>query len=214
MLPVSLILPASMYVYGRAYDKTYDENTAYLLAGAEFTNMVLTFGTKLFIKRTRPLNALPNCYCKDKPVLDVYSFPSGHASTSFSISTMFALRYPKYPQVYAPMFAWSLIISYGRPYFGMHYPTDLLAGAVMGAGSSILVYSLRKELLSFKNQVLSEDKKDEGSINGGTVSLFVGSFLASSIVNTFILKPLPGKRLIISPWMDDKRSGLNVNFKF
>jgi membrane-associated phospholipid phosphatase len=214
MLPMSFLLPASLFIYGRAYKKSYEENTAYLLTGAQITNFTVTFGLKFFIDRERPLNALANCYCKDKPVLDVYSFPSGHTSTGFSIATMFALRYPSYPQVYAPMYAWALLVAYGRPYFGMHYPSDLLAGAVIGTGSSILIHSLRKELLSFKNAVLTESKKDEGSINAGVVSFFAGSFIASTIVNNFILKPLPGKRLFISPWMDDKRSGVNINYKF
>lgn len=214
MLPMSVLLPASLFIYGRAKDKTYDENSAYLLTASQITNVALTFGTKTFFKRERPLKALAHCYCKDKPVIDVYSFPSGHTSVTFSIATMFALRYPDYPQVYAPMYAWALIVAYGRPYFGMHYPSDLLAGSIIGAGSSILVFSLRKELLTFKNSVFSEDKKDEGSINGGVVSFFVGSFIASSIVNNFILKPAPGKRLIISPWMDNKRSGVNINYKF
>jgi undecaprenyl-diphosphatase len=214
MLPVSILLPVSQFIYGRAYDKTYDENSAYLLFGAEITNGLLTFGTKLFVKRERPLNALPNCYCKSKPILDVYSFPSGHSSTSFTIATMYTLRYSKYPQVYLPMYAWAVIVAYGRPYFGMHYPTDLIAGALYGAGSSLLIYSLRKELFKFKNNLLNEDKDDDGSIKGGTVSFFVGSFLASSFVNNFIIKPTPGKRLFVSPWVNEKGGGLNINYGF
>ncbi len=214
MLPMAFLMPASTFIYGRAYDKTYDENTGYLLFASELTNTALTFGTKIFIKRKRPMNRLPHCYIKGKPALDVYSFPSGHTSTTFSIATMFTLRYPSYPLVYVPMYAWAVIVAYGRPYFGMHYPTDLLAGAVYGAGSSILIFSLRKELLKFKNNLFGEDKKDEGSINAGVLSLFVGSFIASSIINTVIFKPVPGKRLFISPWMDNKRSGLNINYKF
>jgi len=214
MLPVSLILPASLFAYGRAKEKTYDENTAYLLASAEFTNMVLTFATKFFVNRKRPLEALPNVHTKGMPRLDVYSFPSGHASTTFSIATMFALRYPKYPLVYAPMYAYALIVAYGRPYFGMHYPSDLLAGAVYGAGSSVLIYSLRKELFKFKNNALNENKNDNGSIQAGTVTFFAGSFIASALVNTFIFKPSDTKRLFVSPWINDKTGGLRVDWRF
>jgi undecaprenyl-diphosphatase len=214
MLPVSILLPVSQFVYSRAYDKTYDENTAYLLLGAEITNGLLTFGTKLFVKRERPLNALAHCYCKGKPTLDVYSFPSGHSSTSFAIATMYTLRYPKYPQVYIPMYAWAAIVAYGRPYFGMHYPTDLIAGALYGAGSSLLIYSLRAELFKFKNSVLNEDKNDDGSIQAGTVSFFVGSFIASSVFNNFIFKPTPGKRLFVSPWVSNKGGGMSVSYGF
>jgi len=213
MLPVAVMLPPTLFIYSRVKRNTYDENSAYLLFTSEFTNFAVTFGIKTFFKRARPLNALQNVHSKGVPILDVYSFPSGHTSTSFSMATMFALRYPSYPQVYAPMFAWGMIIAYARPYFGMHYPSDLLAGAIIGSGSSILVYSLRKELFRFKNQVLGEDKTDEGSINGGVLTFFGAAFAVSAIFDNFIFKEDPGKRFFISPWMDNKRGGLNVKWK-
>ncbi len=213
MLPVAILVPPSLFIYGRVRQKTFDENTAYLAFTSEVTILAITFGTKLLVKRQRPLNALPNVYSKGSPILDVYSFPSGHASTSFSLATMFALRYPKYPQVYAPMYVWALVVAYGRPYFGLHYPSDLLAGAIIGSGSSILIYSLRKELFRFKNQVLGEDKSDDGSINGGVLTFFAGSFAISAIFDNFIFREKPGKRFFISPWMDGKQSGVNVKWK-
>lgn len=213
MLPVALMLPPSLFIYSRVKRNTYDENSAYLLFSSEFTNFAVTFGIKSFFKRARPLNALKNVHSKGMPILDVYSFPSGHTSTTFSMATLFALRYPKYPQVYAPMYVWGFIIAYARPYFGMHYPSDLLAGALIGTGSSVLVYSLRKELFRFKNQVLGEDKTDEGSVNGGVLTFFGAAFAISAIFDNFIFKEDPGKRFFISPWMDNKRGGLNVKWK-
>ena len=181
---------------------------------SELTSTILTFGTKMIINRKRPLEALPHVYTKGMPALDVYSFPSGHTSTTFSVATLFALRYTKYPQVYIPMYAWALIVAYGRPYFGMHYPTDLLAGAIIGTGSSVLIYSLRKELFKFKNSIFSENKNDNGSIQAGTLTFFVGSFVASGLINNFIFKPEPGKRLFVEPWVNDKGGGMNLNWKF
>ncbi|MBN8585907.1 MAG: phosphatase PAP2 family protein [Ignavibacteria bacterium] len=213
MLPVALMLPPSLFIYSRVKRNTYDENSAYLLFSSEFTNFAVTFGIKTFFKRARPLNALKNVHSKGMPILDVYSFPSGHTSTTFAMATMFALRYPDYPQVYAPMYVWGFIIAYARPYFGMHYPSDLLAGALIGTGSSVLVYSLRKELFRFKNQVLGEDKTDEGSVNGGVLTFFGAAFAISAIFDNFIFKEDPGKRFFISPWMDNKRGGLNVKWK-
>lgn len=213
MLPVSILVPPALMVYGRVRQKTYDENTGFLLFTSEVTSVALTFGTKMLVNRKRPLNALSNVHSKGSPILDVYSFPSGHTSSSFALATMFTLRYPKYPQVYAPMFIWSLMVAYGRPYFGMHYPSDLLAGAIIGSGSSILIYSLRKELFRFKNQVLGEDKNDDGSINAGVLTFFGAAFAISAVFDNFIFREDPGKRFFISPWMDSKRGGLNVKWK-
>lgn len=213
MLPVAILLPPAQFIYGRVRQKTYDENTAYLAFTSELTTFTVTFALKTIIKRRRPLEALQNVNAKKMPVLDVYSFPSGHSSTTFSLATMYALRYPDYPLVYIPMFAWAATVGYGRPYFGMHYPSDVLAGALIGSGSSILIYSLRYELFRFKNRVLKEEKNDDGSINAGVLTFFAGSFFLSAVFDNFIFKEDPGKKFFISPWMDSKRSGLNVKWK-
>ncbi|MBZ0201969.1 MAG: phosphatase PAP2 family protein [Ignavibacteria bacterium] len=209
MLPVTLLMPASIFIYGRSTGKTYDENSAYLLSGAIVTDAVLTLGVKFISKRPRPKDRLYNIYTREE-LADRYSFPSGHTGLSFASATMFALRYPKYPQVYAPIYAWALLIAYGRPYFGMHYPTDLLAGAVIGTGSSVLIYSLRKELFRLKNNVFGENKIDEGSLNGGTVSFFLGSFAVSALVNAFIIRNDNKIKLYTVPGS----GGFNVNLNY
>lgn len=213
LLPVSLILPPSLFLYSRAKQHTYDENSAYLAITSEITNFAFTFGLKTLIKRKRPIQALQNVHGKQIPKFDKYSFPSGHASTSFSVATMFALRYPNEPAVYLPMFAWSLIISYGRPYFGMHYPSDVISGMLIGTGSSVLMFSLRKELLKLKNQVFSEDKSDSGTIKSGVITFFAGAFAISAIVDNFIFKDSPEKKVYISPWIGNNGSGLNLKWK-
>lgn len=213
MLPVAILMTPVQFIYGRARQKTYDENTAFLAFTSELTTFTITFGLKTIINRRRPLEALQNVNAKKMPILDVYSFPSGHSSTTFSLATMYALRYPDYPLVYIPMFVWATTVGYGRPYFGMHYPSDVLAGALIGSGSSILIYSLRYELFRFKNRVLKEDKNDDGSINAGVLTFFAGSFFLSAVFDNFIFKEDPGKKFFISPWMDSKRSGINVKWK-
>jgi membrane-associated phospholipid phosphatase len=213
--PVAILVPISLFAYSRAYDKTFDENSAYLLSIAEATSLALTIGTKYIVKRTRPIDALAKVYTRVGGSVDKYSFPSGHTSTSMCIAAMFTLRYPDYPLVYAPMFAWSVIIAYGRPYFGMHYPTDLFAGAIYGAGSAVLIYSLRSEFFKFKNDILNEEKNDEGSINSGTASFFVGSFIASSVFNAVFFGN-NGKVMITALPMFDSygSSGMRLRIQF
>jgi hypothetical protein len=213
MLPVSMLVPSSMLVYGRLRRKTYEENTGYLMSISSFTNIAVTFAAKTLVKRQRPFKSLRNVHMNGTPALDVYSFPSGHTSSGFAMATMLALRYPEYPLVYAPVYVWSLIVAYGRPYFGMHYPSDLLAGALIGTGTSVIVHSLRKELFKFKNQVLGEDKEDTGSLNSGAISFFACSFIASAVVDTFITGRVTKERMFISPWMDGKRGGMKIQWK-
>ncbi|MGH2574732.1 MAG: phosphatase PAP2 family protein [Ignavibacteria bacterium] len=185
MMPVSIILPFGLFIYGRASDNAYEENTGFLHGMSVLTNTALTFSLKFLIKRPRPYVSLKNVYCKGAARHDKYSFPSGHTSYSFSTATMFTLRYPKYPQVYLPLYAWSFIVGYGRVYLGMHYPSDVLGGIAVGTLSSVLIYSLRSEILKFKNNIFNENKPD-ANIDSKSLGVIAGTFILSSAVNEFI----------------------------
>jgi undecaprenyl-diphosphatase len=71
-----------------------------------------------------------------------YSFPSGHTSSSFSAVTALSRAYPKW-YVIAPSFLWAASVGYSRMYLGVHYPTDVTAGAVLGVGTSFAMGWLR-----------------------------------------------------------------------
>ena len=101
---------------------------------------VLTYGLKYSIGRERP-------YDKYFGQLDVpypessASFPSGHTSIAFATATALSLKYPKW-YVVVPGYAWAASVGYSRMNLGVHYPSDVLAGAVLGAGSTYLMYKI------------------------------------------------------------------------
>ncbi len=70
-------------------------------------------------------------------------FPSGHTSLAFAIATSLSLKYPKW-YVIAPSYVWACSVGYSRMNLGVHYPSDVLAGAVLGAGSAFLTYKLNE----------------------------------------------------------------------
>lgn len=73
------------------------------------------------------------------------SFPSAHTSAAFSTATSLCLAYPKW-YVIAPAMTWATYVGYSRVYLGVHYPSDVLAGAVLGAGSAYLSYYINKQI--------------------------------------------------------------------
>jgi membrane-associated phospholipid phosphatase len=93
----------------------------------------LNFGVKLLVKRPRPdlgpglppLGGAPSSL----------SFPSAHATSSFAVATAMTRVEP----VAALAFVLAAALALGRPYLGMHYPSDVLAGAVLGVLIGLLV---------------------------------------------------------------------------
>ncbi len=75
------------------------------------------------------------------------SFPSGHTSMAFSTATSLSLVYPKW-YVIAPSFLWASAVGYSRMHLGVHYPSDVAVGALVGAGSAYLCYKAQKWLIS------------------------------------------------------------------
>lgn len=94
--------------------------------------IVLNYGIKLLVKRPRPvLEGLPPLGGAPSSL----SFPSAHALSSFAVATA---MYRVDPAT-AGAFVIAFLISLCRPYLGMHYPSDVLAGAILGVALGLLV---------------------------------------------------------------------------
>ncbi len=145
-LPIAVALPAGLAGYGLVANDDESFDTGVLMGGSEALSYAVCYVLKIGIKRERPYHALSNVYTHHLDSTDPYSFPSGHSTGVFAIATMLALRYPK-PAVYIPAFAWAAMVGYGRIYFGLHYPGDVLAGALLGAGGSLLVHAYEGKIL-------------------------------------------------------------------
>lgn len=100
---------------------------------------------KNVIARTRPYEAVEGLTRLIEKQSD-YSFPSGHTASSFVVAVVLYLELPKKYGI--PALILAVCISISRLYLGVHYPTDVLAGAVTGSLIAVAVhkYFLRKNI--------------------------------------------------------------------
>jgi undecaprenyl-diphosphatase len=94
---------------------------------------LLAFALKETIRRARPLN---------KNEED--SFPSGHSTVSFTLATIASYQYPK---LRIPIYLMAMGTGFSRIYLGRHYPSDVLAGAIIGVLIGIQITHLKEPIL-------------------------------------------------------------------
>lgn len=99
-------------------------------------SQAITYSLKTLLGRERPYNKLKKLNTFGI-ILKDYSFPSGHTSASFSIATTIAINVPKLTIV---VMALALLVGISRIYLGVHYPTDVVGGIIIGIGSAFVVY--------------------------------------------------------------------------
>jgi membrane-associated phospholipid phosphatase len=129
-------VPVGLFIGGVASGDLKMRQNALYVASSTAVTAGLTLLIKQLGKRRRP-------YIKNINIVPVYiasgsSFPSGHTSATMSTATALSRAYPKW-YVIAPSFLWAGSVGYSRMYLGVHYPSDVAAGAVLGAGTALLL---------------------------------------------------------------------------
>lgn len=117
------------------HDKKLLKDAVYVGSSVAGT-FVLTYGMKHLVGRDRPYDRYPDRvhpYSHESSP----SFPSGHTATAFALATSLSIRYPKW-YVIAPTALWACSVGVSRMNEGVHYPSDVLAGAALGAGCAVL----------------------------------------------------------------------------
>jgi membrane-associated phospholipid phosphatase len=142
-VPVSIATPVIMYSVGLIQKDTLIKHKAVFIGETFLVSAFITLASKQIIKRERPYLR----YSELEPIVfeSSYSMPSGHTSTAFATATSLSMAYPKW-YVIVPSFAWASSVGYSRMHLGVHYPSDVFIGALVGSGSAYLTYKANQWL--------------------------------------------------------------------
>lgn len=142
-VPVSIATPVILYSVGLIQKDTLIKHKAVFIGETFLVSAFITLASKQIIKRERPYLR----YSDLEPIVfeSSYSMPSGHTSTAFATATSLSMAYPKW-YVIVPSFAWASSVGYSRMHLGVHYPSDVFIGALVGSGSAYLTYKANQWL--------------------------------------------------------------------
>jgi membrane-associated phospholipid phosphatase len=144
--PLAYGVPAVLLGIGLLKKDSIAERNALTVGAAVLASSGVTVLLKYGIRRQRPYERY--AFIEKKTGGIGPSFPSGHTSESFALATSVSLACPKW-WVIAPSFIWAGAVGYSRMHLGVHYPSDVLAGAAIGAGSAYLCRKINRKLNGF-----------------------------------------------------------------
>ena len=126
--------------------KNFKINLIVSISTVLISDFITSSMMKPYFERLRPcndssleelINVVAGCGKK-------FSFASSHASTTFSLASMFFLISKKKIKI---MFLWSIIIGYSRIYLGVHFFLDIIFGFLVGYLTSNLIYRISKKII-------------------------------------------------------------------
>ena len=125
-------LGLGLILFGRPIDRSY----VILGLGVMIASIAVFRMFKMVFARPRPILVVSPLRSK---FLDSYSFPSGHATTSFALAWVIFCCYP-HIWIQIAIYLAAITISVSRIYMREHYPLDVMCGALLG--TSVAVYIL------------------------------------------------------------------------
>ena len=148
ILPIGV--PTAMGIYALVKKDQPLLKDAVYIGTSVIEALGITYAFKYTFDRQRPFEKYPD---RIHPIEkeDSPSFPSGHTAAAFSLATSLSITYPKW-YVIAPSAVWACGVGLARINQGVHYPSDVLTGAVIGTGCAFLNIYINRWL----NKVLFE----------------------------------------------------------
>lgn len=133
--PAVVIIPAGVAIYSLINSNVPVRNKSFYLVECIAVSAAVSLSLKYAVNRPRPYVKYPEL--ENFAVKTTPSFPSGHTSNAFALATSLSLTFPRW-YVATPALIWAGAVGYSRMHMGVHYPSDVAMGALVGSGSAFL----------------------------------------------------------------------------
>jgi membrane-associated phospholipid phosphatase len=132
--PISIATPLTILSIGLITKDKVLQKDALGIAGSFVISTIVTQAAKHIVKRERPYQNYSFIVQRTSADNNT-SMPSGHTSAAFCTATALSLRYKKW-YVIAPSYLYATSVAWARMYQGVHYPSDVFIGAIVGSASA------------------------------------------------------------------------------
>lgn len=135
--PIAFILPLLLLLIGVVKNNFFGKHQFIYLVSSLLLAFSFTEALKYLVNRPRPY--ITYAIIQNITLAGSPSFPSGHTTISFTLATALFLLFRKW-YIAVVAYLWALSVLYSRIGLGVHYPSDVIAGALLGSGTACLCY--------------------------------------------------------------------------
>ena len=143
--PIGIGIAGGLLLTGLLKQNHQLVKNGWTLSVAIGTASLVAYTLKKTVQRTRPFLDHSEIMLKTSENGTNDSFPSGHSTFAFATATTLSLQYPKW-YIIIPSYSWAMGVGWSRLYQGVHYPSDILIGALIGTSAAWLTHIVNKKL--------------------------------------------------------------------
>ena len=141
---IAYALPFLFLLFGWIKKVPIIMQKAFYMGASVLASGIISTLLKLIVERPRPFDLYPEL--EKLSAGGSYSFPSGHTADAFAFATAICIAYPRW-YVIIPAYAWAGAVGYSRMDLGVHYPSDVMAGVIIGAATSVICFLIQKWMI-------------------------------------------------------------------
>lgn len=153
-----LLIVLAIFLYAKVTKRDALKKVAAIALVALLFSDLIALLLKQIVQEPRPFMSLENVRLLI-PESDPCSFPSGHATSTLAVVSIFLLNMENLAKKHhviidIALLIFAIVIMFSRIYVGVHYPFDVLCGALIGIAGALIVNKYKDKILSLLERII------------------------------------------------------------